>query len=67
MAVTAAYTEPSPGWINNTKGPNSVTAGVDCSIIRVVHGDPDKRAELVPVDYVVNALIACCYKTAKIG
>lgn len=65
--MTAAYTEPSPGWINNTNGPASVTAGIDCGVIRVVHGDADKRAELVPVDYVVNALIACCYKTGILG
>lgn len=65
--MTAASTEPAPGWINNTKGPASVTAGIDCGVIRVVHGDVEKRAELVPVDYVANALIACCYKTASLG
>lgn len=65
--MTAAYAEPCPGWINNTNGPASVTAGIDYGVIRVVHGDVEKRAELVPVDFVVNALIACCYKTAVLG
>lgn len=39
--------------------------GVGCGLLRVIRGDLDCIAEMVPVDLVVNSMIAISYKTAK--
>lgn len=63
--MTAASEEPIPGWIDNINGPSGVIAGAGCGLLRVSRGDPGCIAELVPVDLVVNSMIAIAYKTAK--
>lgn len=65
ILVTAAKDEPIPGWIDNINGPSGVIAGVGCGLLRVLQGDGECIAEMVPVDLVVNSMIAIAYKTAK--
>lgn len=63
--MTAASEEPIAGWIDNINGPSGVLAGAGCGLLRVLRGDKSCIAEMVPVDLVVNSMIAISYKTAK--
>lgn len=63
--MTSAYKEPIAGWVDNINGPSGVIAGGGCGLIRVMRGNGQCLAELVPVDFVVNSMIAISYKTAK--
>lgn len=67
ILVTAANEEPIPGWIDSINGPTGVMAGTACGLLRVGRGDSRLVAEIVPVDLVVNSIIAVSYKTAKTG
>ncbi|KAL3271479.1 hypothetical protein HHI36_021964 [Cryptolaemus montrouzieri] len=62
--VTTSAKEPVPGWIDNIYGVNGVTAGAGLGILRTMPADPDKYAELVPVDFVINIMIAAVWNRA---
>lgn len=61
--VMATYKEPIRSWIDNLYGPTGVLVGAGTGVLRTLHGDIDKTAEIVPVDYVVNSMIAASYNT----
>uniref|UniRef100_A0A1B6LHJ7 Fatty acyl-CoA reductase n=1 Tax=Graphocephala atropunctata TaxID=36148 RepID=A0A1B6LHJ7_9HEMI len=61
--VVATREEPFPGWIDNMYGPTGVVVATTTGIMRTLHCDPDKVADIVPVDMVVNGLIAAAWKT----
>ncbi|XP_046683798.1 fatty acyl-CoA reductase wat-like [Homalodisca vitripennis] len=61
--VVATRDEPFPGWIDNMYGPTGVVVATITGIMRTLHCDPDKLADIVPVDMVVNGLIATAWKT----
>lgn len=63
--VTAASEEPIPGWIDNLNGPTGVIAGVAKGVLRTIYANPDVVADLIPVDFVVNLMIASAYYTAE--
>ncbi|XP_060533921.1 fatty acyl-CoA reductase wat-like [Cylas formicarius] len=63
--VVSTYKEPVPGWIDNMYGPTGVAAGTISGALRVVRCDPDKTAELVPVDTCVAAMVACAWDVAR--
>ncbi|XP_018905583.2 fatty acyl-CoA reductase wat [Bemisia tabaci] len=56
--VIATAKDPLPGWINNYYGPTGVVAGAGVGLLRTLHADGDCVADIVPVDYVINAIIA---------
>ena len=62
--VTAALKEPLPGWIDNINGPTGVIAGVAKGVLRVVRGDSELVADLIPVDFAINLMIAVAWYTA---
>jgi alcohol-forming fatty acyl-CoA reductase len=57
--------EPMVGWIDNMYGPSGIVLGVAAGLLRIMHIDSNKRAELVPVDYCVNSLLQGAYDVAK--
>lgn len=63
--VTSSAKEPVVGWIDNLYGPTGVVAGAGTGILRTMHCDEDINANIVPVDYTVNALIASVWDIAK--
>lgn len=63
--MTAANEEPLPGWVDNLNGLSGVMLGVAMGVLRVGRVDPNCIAEMVPVDLVVNSMIAVAYHTAK--
>lgn len=64
-AVIPTATEPIPGWINNYYGPTGVVAGAGIGLIRSIHANGDMKAEIVPADGVVNAIIAAAWDINK--
>lgn len=45
-------------------GPVGVSIGGGLGILRVSHADYNKKGNVVPVDYVINAMITSAYETA---
>lgn len=62
--VISTYQEPIRGWIDNMYGPTGIVAGVGLGVIQTLHCDPEVNAEMVPVDMVVNGMIAAAYKNS---
>lgn len=65
--VISTWKEPIPGWIDNMNGPTMGVLGCSLGMIRCGHVDPDKVCDMVPVDTVVNALIAAAWETSFAG
>lgn len=63
--VTSTIEEPTSGWINNIYGAMGVVVGSAIGLMRTLHCDPDKVAEIVPADYVISHIIAASWDTAK--
>ncbi|XP_005180106.1 fatty acyl-CoA reductase wat [Musca domestica] len=55
--------EPVPGWIDNLYGPMSVLYGAAYGVLRVMYGNPNHKAGLVPVDFCANMMLACAWYT----
>lgn len=64
-SVISTAEEPIPGWINNTYGPTGIVAAAGLGLMRTLHCDKNCKADVVPCDYVINALIASAWYTAK--
>ncbi|XP_065349011.1 putative fatty acyl-CoA reductase CG5065 [Cloeon dipterum] len=62
--VVSAAKEPLVGWNDNLNGPIGITAGVAMGVIRTMNVDVDMNADFVPVDYVVNSMIASAWDIA---
>ncbi|KAL1381372.1 hypothetical protein pipiens_013514 [Culex pipiens pipiens] len=59
--VISTYQEPVPGWTDNLNGPSGVCMWTVKGLIHTIWGGAGKRANLVPVDYCVNAIIVAAY------
>ncbi|XP_022180348.1 fatty acyl-CoA reductase wat-like [Myzus persicae] len=59
--IIATDNEPVPGWINNFYGPTGVVAATGIGLMRCMHADSSKTADIVPGDYVSNAVLACAW------
>lgn len=56
--------EPIAGWIDNLYGPMSVLYGSAYGVLRVMYGNPNYQAGLVPVDFCANMMLALAWYTA---
>ncbi|KAF5269481.1 hypothetical protein FQA39_LY08670 [Lamprigera yunnana] len=65
--VTPAGIEPLPGWVDSLNGPMGILVGAAKGVIRSMHVKGNSRAQVVPVDVAINALIIIAWKmgTAK--
>lgn len=61
IKVIATYNEPLPGWINNIYGPTGVVAAAGVGLMRVMKADPKAIADIVPGDFVSNAVLAAAW------
>lgn len=59
--VTSTAKEPLVGWIDNLYGPTGVVAGAGTGVLRTMHCNKRINANIVPVDFCVNALIAAAW------
>jgi len=57
--------EPNPGWLDNINGPSGIVTGVIAGFLRTINLDKNKIADIIPVDYTVNALISVMWDTVN--
>ncbi|XP_071644754.1 fatty acyl-CoA reductase wat-like [Temnothorax longispinosus] len=60
--VLSSANEPFVGWMENMFGPLGLIVPSLLGITRFYHYNPDFRADIVPVDFTVNALIASSWE-----
>jgi fatty acyl-CoA reductase len=63
--VISTWKNPIPGWIDNTSGPTKIQLAASLGMVRSCYLDRKKVADLVPVDMVVNAMIAAAWETSS--
>lgn len=61
--VISTYKDPVPGWIDNYYGPTGVSYAAAIGLLRSLHAVPENKADMVPADYVINAIIAVAWHT----
>lgn len=61
LLVVATDDEPVSGWINNFYGPTGVVAATGIGLMRCMCADPNQTADIIPGDYVSNAVIASAW------
>jgi hypothetical protein len=59
-AVLSSYKD-FPGYTDNVNGPSGIIAWAARGYIHIIFGDASKRANLIPIDYCINALIATAW------
>ncbi|KYN31582.1 hypothetical protein ALC56_14080 [Trachymyrmex septentrionalis] len=59
--VCAAYQEPFPGWIDNTCGITGIMTEIGRGTVRSIVCNANLVVDVVPVDFVVNALICASW------
>ncbi|XP_046611797.1 fatty acyl-CoA reductase wat-like isoform X1 [Neodiprion virginianus] len=62
--VINSYEEPMPGWISGIAGFPAITCASGLGLNHIGFYDSDAKMDLVPVDYVCNALISSAWETA---
>ncbi|CAH2988368.1 unnamed protein product [Chilo suppressalis] len=63
--VVSTYEEPVRGWTDSVYGPTGIVIGIGTGVLRTMYMDLDTVADMVPVDLVVNAILASAWHTAK--
>ncbi|XP_075988820.1 fatty acyl-CoA reductase wat-like [Anticarsia gemmatalis] len=65
--VLPAYYEPTPGWadLSVMYGPSGITIGIGLGVLHVFSVEIDKKLNMVPVDYVNNAIITAPWDTCE--
>lgn len=63
--IVSTYREPVRGWIDNVYGPVGLMVGIGTGVLHTYHYDIDAVTEMVPVDLVVNSVIATAWYTGK--
>ncbi|KAI4502943.1 hypothetical protein M0802_001987 [Mischocyttarus mexicanus] len=59
--VIPIWKEPLPGWTDNINGPTGLLIGAGKGVIRSMHCNENGYADYVPVDVLVNAILACTW------
>lgn len=63
--MIGTYREPVRGWIDNVYGPTGIIVGAGTGVLHAYYLNPRRRADLMPVDIVVNALICAVKEVAS--
>ena len=63
-AVTATWQEPVAGWVDNVNGPTGLIAACGKGILRTLLCHRSKVADLIPLDFPVNLILAAAWHTA---
>lgn len=62
--VTAAWKEPYPGWIDNINNVTGIFLATCKGVLRTVYLESTAILDIVPVDVVINLLVAVAWYTA---
>lgn len=60
--VISSLRHPFPGWIENLNGPSGVMVGVGKGLLHALLCGGDNRADMIPVDVVIDTLIAIAWE-----
>lgn len=61
--MTAAWKEPEPGWVDNVSGITGIMMEIGRGTIRSIICEQSLIVDIIPVDIVVNTLIAAAWHT----
>uniref|UniRef100_A0A1B0CS61 Fatty acyl-CoA reductase n=2 Tax=Lutzomyia longipalpis TaxID=7200 RepID=A0A1B0CS61_LUTLO len=64
--VLSSLNEPLPGWLDNLNGPTGIVSAVGKGVFKTMMGNEQNIADLIPVDIVINLMIATAWRTATI-
>lgn len=56
--VCPAYEEPLPGWVDSLNGPVGILVAAGKGVLRSMYAKKEYTAEMVPVDFAINGLLA---------
>lgn len=62
--VITCLDEPIPGWLENYSGPTGIITGIANGVLRTMICEQDMVFDIIPVDTVINVLIATAWQTA---
>ncbi|XP_032293111.1 putative fatty acyl-CoA reductase CG5065 [Drosophila virilis] len=62
--VTASLNEPFAGWVDNFNGPTGLVSALAKGLFRTMMCEKNYVADMVPVDIVINLMIAAAWRTA---
>lgn len=62
--VVAAWRQPVPGWIDNLNGPTGLLLAIGKGLLRSLNVNHNVIADCVPVDVVVNTMVASAFYVA---
>lgn len=60
--VLSSIDGPLVGWLDNWNGPTGIIAAAGKGIFRTMFCDPNKTADLIPVDMVINLMLAAAWR-----
>lgn len=60
--VISTINGPLKGWVDNWNGPTGIVAAAGKGLFRTMLCDANKRADLIPVDMVINLMITAAWK-----
>ncbi|XP_032310634.1 fatty acyl-CoA reductase wat isoform X1 [Drosophila ananassae] len=63
--VMSTYKDPFPGWTDNLYGPSGLCTWSARGLVRCIYGKASCKANMVPADYVVNAMIATAWDISR--
>lgn len=55
--VGASWSEPMPGWVDCISAAGSMYVALGMGVIKMLEGTPKSVGDVIPVDYVVNAIL----------
>ena len=57
--IGAARAEPMPGWVDVISAAGALIVSCGMGVLKFLPGNPNNIGDVVPVDYVVNSVLAC--------
>uniref|UniRef100_A0A1B0DHD5 Fatty acyl-CoA reductase n=1 Tax=Phlebotomus papatasi TaxID=29031 RepID=A0A1B0DHD5_PHLPP len=63
--VVSIYKDPVPGWMDNLNGPGVIIVGSVRGFIHCIYGDKLQKANIMPADYCINAMVAAAWDTYR--
>ncbi|GAB0091731.1 Fatty acyl-CoA reductase [Sergentomyia squamirostris] len=59
--VISIYKDPVPGWMDNLNGPGVIIVGSVRGFIHCIYGDKSQKANIMPADYCINAMVIAAW------
>jgi len=63
--IASSYKQPAPGWIDTLAAAGGFVSGISVGIVNTMMATPNIPFDVVPVDYVCNAILAAAWFNAK--